>query len=143
MNFISELLKDGAIVSVGAMNQTMLVAQYQRSEEEKPSFSVHSDRGVEHLLLLLIAAVSGSEPLREEANRKFLYPLLSTNVPARELFFHNRIVCFLRVENEYFVQAYQTTVPSIRHPVTIYAKTGQGKTVEKALFNAIHTESFV
>lgn len=142
MNVISELLKDGAIVSVGALNQTMLVAQYQRSHAEKPSFLVHSDRGVEHLLRLLVAAVKEDKSFRDEANQKFLYPLLSTNVPVRESFFHNRIVRFLRVGDEYFVQTYQTTVPSIMHSVTIYTKKGEGKTVEEALFNTMHNESF-
>ena len=138
---ISELYKRylaSSVIRIGNTAELLLVATltYHRK-----TIAVHSDKGFEHLVLLLCEAIIDSVEIKAELkNTKYLYPIsVTADNPIEKMMVGSYVTLSLE-EGEYIVTVQRTCVPSLYSLPGIYVKTAREETLESAFETLVNTE---
>lgn len=145
MNSIELLLSRGIIRITSFNNSLVLIAAFIASGNKIP-IKVHSDRGIEHLLLLLHAKIT-QEDRTDEINS--LYPSALSMVGTEQTKYLHDIQFVLErslTELSYQKQRFCVTIrqyftPSITDDPGEYVKEGEGPCLKSALLCAIEAPS--
>ncbi len=118
---------------------TQIVAHY--SSHEGIKLRCQSDRGIDHLLMILVAEIDGDGALRHEANAQYSYPLSIQEVDSVERMLLQSVTHMCLSDGVYTVTSHTIQLPSLdTMPSLRYTKYGKGSTLEQALLNAVDAE---
>lgn len=144
METIELLLQDGDI-AIECFKYPLFVAGYRPHGIGEKSVVVESDRGTNHLCMLLKGTVENDLSLIEEANSKYKYPISTVNCPDAEIFFRSLKNSVMEISinphNVYCVEIITTKLPFLNSFPGVHLKLGTGGSLKEALEN-VHVEKF-
>lgn len=137
MEIVQSILKKGNVY-IAVRCAPLLVATFI-SITDSSKVTVHSDRGVEHLLMLLVGKVTSNVLLVNKADKTYQnsVSIINTCEKARVLEFS--YTKFSYNEKGYRVSLKQILVPELDVTPGIYWRRGYGATIEEAFDAAVNT----
>jgi hypothetical protein len=140
MKIMHAILKTGNVY-IASRCSPLLIASFI-SNDGKNVITVNSDRGIDHLLMLLVGKVDPNQSsLIQEANKKCTNSLSITNICEKVRVLESSYTKFSYSSEigEFRVSIKQITAPSLTAVPGIYRKRAYGKTLEEALLSAMKT----
>ncbi len=138
MKILEPFLKEGNVY-IGVSCGHLLVAWFIGND--KKEVSVFSDRGVDHLLMLLVGEITSNPLIIQEANEKYnqsLSSMMPVCEKVRILECSYTKLSYSMEQSKYRVYFKRDTVPTLNSIPGIYRKEAYGFTLEEAFAAAMN-----
>jgi hypothetical protein len=136
MEIVQSILKKGNVY-IAARCPPLLVATFI-SISDSSKVTVDSDRGIAHLLMLLVGKVSSNILLVNKANETYQNSLSITNTCEKVRVLEFSYTKFSYNEKGYRVSLKQILVPQLSATPGIYRRRAYGATLEEAFTAAVN-----
>lgn len=140
MKILESILKEGNVY-IACRCGHLLVACFISHDEKK--VIVSSDRGIDHLCMLLIGEITSDYSIKKEANEKYANSLSSMMPVSEEVSILEKSYTKLSYPpdvKQYRVSFKQIAAPALNAIPGIYRKRAYGSTLEEAFSLALNTD---
>ena len=137
MEIVQSILEKGNVYIAARCSQ-LLVATFAFNDS-KAIITVHSDRGIDHLLMVLVGKVTLDQSLIDAANKKYSQSLSITNIDDKARVLESSYTKFsypLDVK-QYRVSIKQILVPELNAIPGVYRRRAYGGCIKESFAAAI------